>query len=115
MAQNKITEEQKKLVLQEQALKELKEDTQKRLGAMTIYLGELRAQMRRLDALGERLAGVANLDNGEFNFNQELPIGGPELEVAELPHSSGTDVLTEIEDMLSQISDKQNSYRYLNL
>jgi hypothetical protein len=44
VAQNKITEEQKKLVLQEQALKELKEDTQKRLGAMTIYLGELRAQ-----------------------------------------------------------------------
>ncbi|MGM0429969.1 MAG: M23 family metallopeptidase [Pseudomonadota bacterium] len=113
LAQTKISEEQKKLVLQEQALKDLKEDTQKRLGAMTVYLGELRAQMRRLDALGERLAGVANLDNGEFNFNQELPIGGPEIEVAELPQSSGTDVVREIEDMLSQISDKQKQLSLL--
>ncbi|MDV6316016.1 M23 family metallopeptidase [Idiomarina sp. HP20-50] len=113
LAKNKITKEQKKLVLQEQALKELKEDTQKRLGAMTVYLGELRAQMRRLDALGKRLAGVANLDNGEFNFNQEMPIGGPETEVAELPLSSGGDVINEIESMLSQISDKQKQLSLL--
>ncbi|MFD2631721.1 M23 family metallopeptidase [Idiomarina piscisalsi] len=112
-AQAQITEEQKNLILQQKAVKALKEDTQKQLGAMKVYLGELRAQMRRLDALGERLAGVANLDNGEFNFQQEMPIGGPEIEVAELPHASGADVLTDIEDMLSKISDKQKQLSLL--
>ena len=112
-AQAQITEEQKNLILQQKAVKALKEDTQKQLGAMKVYLGELRAQMRRLDALGERLAGVANLDNGEFNFQQEMPIGGPEIEVAELPQASGSDVLTDIEDMLSKISDKQKQLSLL--
>lgn len=113
LAQTKITQEQEKLVLQSKALQALKDDTQKRLGAMTVYLGELRAQMRRLDALGERLATVAKLDNGEFNFNEALPIGGPELVVAELPHSSGSDVVSEIESMLSQIADKQKQLSLL--
>jgi murein DD-endopeptidase MepM/ murein hydrolase activator NlpD len=113
LAQTKITQEQEKLVLQSKALQALKDDTQKRLGAMTVYLGELRAQMRRLDALGERLATVAKLDNGEFNFNDTLPIGGPELVVAELPHSSGNDVVSEIESMLSQIADKQKQLSLL--
>ena len=112
-AQAQITEEQKNLILQQKAVKALKEDTQKQLGAMKVYLGELRAQMRRLDSLGERLAGVANLDNGEFNFQQEMPIGGPEIEVAELPQASGSDVLTDIEDMLSKISDKQKQLSLL--
>ena len=112
-AQAQITEEQKNLILQQKAVKALKEDTQKQLGAMKVYLGELRAQMRRLDALGERLAGVANLDNGEFNFQQEMPIGGPEIEFAELPQASGSDVLTDIEDMLSKISDKQKQLSLL--
>lgn len=112
-AQAQITEEQKSLILQKKAVKGLKEETQKQLGAMKVYLGELRAQMRRLDALGERLAGVANLDNGEFDFQQGLPIGGPEIKVAELPQATGSDVLIEIENMLSKISDKQKQLSLL--
>lgn len=113
LAKQKISEEQRQLALQEVAVAEMREKTEKKLGAMTVYLGELRAQVRRLDALGERLAEKANLTNGEFNFNTEMPIGGPEATVAELPKASGTDVLAEIDQLLNHIADKQKQLSLL--
>lgn len=113
LAQQKITEEQRQLAMQQAAVAEIKASTEKKLGAMTVYLGELRAHVRRLDALGERLASKAKLDNGEFNFDTELPLGGPETEVAELPKSTGTDVLVDIENMLGHIADKQKQLSLL--
>ncbi len=113
VAQAKISEEQKNLALQSQVVAELYNETEKRLGAMTVYLGELRAHMRRLDALGERLADKANLANGEFSFNSEIPLGGPETETVALPKSTGTEVLADIEQMLSKIADKQKQLSLL--
>ncbi|RUO80072.1 hypothetical protein CWI84_07160 [Idiomarina tyrosinivorans] len=112
-AQQRISKEQQQLVLQQQALKSLRAETEKKLGAMTLYLGELRAQMRRLDALGQRLASVAELDNGEFDFSQPVPAGGPELAVADLPKATGGEVLSQIDQMLARISDKQNQLSLL--
>ncbi len=113
IAQQEITEEQRQVALQEAAVAELRTKTEKKLGAMTVYLGELRAQVRRLDALGERLAEKANLTNGEFNFNSDIPLGGPEATVAELPKASGNDVLAEIDQLLNHIADKQKQLSLL--
>lgn len=113
LAQQKITEEQRQLALQQAAVADIKDKTEKRLGAMTVYLGELRAQVRRLDALGERLAEKANLTNGEFNFNHQVPLGGPEAEVAELPKVTDSDVMAEIDSLLNHITDKQKQLSLL--
>ena len=113
VAQEKISEEQKNLALQSKAVADLYSETEKRLGAMTVYLGELRAHMRRLDALGERLAQKANLNNGEFSFESGIPLGGPETEAVALPKSNSTEVLTDIEHMLSKIADKQKQLSLL--
>lgn len=42
------------------------------LAAMAIKIGEMQAQMMRLDALGERVQGLAGVKPEEFNF-RELP------------------------------------------
>lgn len=112
-AQQQISQAQRKVALEQQALAELKQDTEKKLTAMTLYLGELRAQMRRLDALGQRLAQVAEVDNGEFSFDEAMPIGGPETVVTEYPTVDGRDVLQQIDDMLVQLSDKQKQLSLL--
>ncbi len=57
-------------------LEEEKAGVQAHLDAMAIRLGELQAQLMRLDALGDRLVDVANLDAGEFDFSQVPPMGG---------------------------------------
>ena len=52
------------------------------LAAMAVKLGEMQAQMMRLDALGERVQGLAGVKPEEFNF-KELPArGGPEISSA---------------------------------
>ena len=67
------------------------EQTQQRVGdeltAMTAKVAELQARLMRLDALGEQVTQVAQLDNGEFDFSRRPALGGPEL-------TNDTDTLT---------------------
>jgi murein DD-endopeptidase MepM/ murein hydrolase activator NlpD len=51
--------------------------TEQKLQAMTINLAELEARMTRLDALGERLTSMADLQEGEFDFSAPPAVGGP--------------------------------------
>ena len=53
------------------------------LTAMAIKLGEMQAQLMRLDALGERVQGLAGVKPEEFNFKEKPGRGGAE------PSSSG--------------------------
>lgn len=41
-------------------------------------VGVQQAKMARLDALGERIVNLADLEGGEFNFAQQPALGGPE-------------------------------------
>jgi murein DD-endopeptidase MepM/ murein hydrolase activator NlpD len=65
--------------LQQQAgdLGDLQGSTQSQLQAMTINLAELEARMTRLDALGQHLTAMADLEEGEFDFSQPPALGGP--------------------------------------
>ena len=63
---------------QNQQLSEVKRDAQRNLDALAIKLGQLQAQSTRLNALGERLAQMGKLDDGEFDFDQAPPVGGVE-------------------------------------
>ncbi|HWU68831.1 MAG TPA: M23 family metallopeptidase [Stenotrophobium sp.] len=56
----------------------VREDAQRGLDALAVKLGQLQAQSTRLNALGERLAEVGKLDDGEFNFDQQPAVGGVE-------------------------------------
>ena len=48
------------------------------LDALTLRLGNMQAEILRLDALGERLVTRTDLDASEFDFNALPPVGGPE-------------------------------------
>jgi len=49
------------------------------LAAMAAKLGEMQAQLIRLDALGERVQGLAGVKPEEFNFKEMPGRGGPEV------------------------------------
>ena len=49
----------------------------RQLQAMTLNLAELQARMTRLDALGQHLTAMADLEEGEFDFSQAPALGGP--------------------------------------
>src|SRR3954467_11549872 len=46
------------------------------LNAMAVKLGQMQAQLLRLDALGERVASLAGLRPGEFRFSENPGRGG---------------------------------------
>lgn len=51
---------------------------QENLNAMAVKLGQMQAQMMRLDALGDRLAKLSGVNRQEFNFSAQPGRGGAE-------------------------------------
>lgn len=84
-------EEQRESIV---ALRQENEDT---LDALAIRIAKMNAHMIRLDALGRRLTDMADIDDGEFDFDSDPAVGGPEE-----PMSAGSNV--EVPEMLDAIN-----------
>nr|WP_298135604.1 M23 family metallopeptidase [uncultured Pseudomonas sp.] len=56
----------------------LRLDSQRQLDAFAAHVAELQARLTRLDALGERLTELADLDSDEFDFSLNVGQGGAE-------------------------------------
>ncbi|MHB1272982.1 MAG: peptidoglycan DD-metalloendopeptidase family protein [Rhodanobacter sp.] len=69
---------QQQIRRQNAQLADVRKDAQRGVNALAVKLGQLQAQSTRLNALGERLAQAAKLDDGEFNFDQPPAVGGVE-------------------------------------
>ncbi|QDW67149.1 M23 family metallopeptidase [Luteimonas granuli] len=61
---------------QDARLEETRRAAQREVNALAARLGELQAQANRLNALGDRLTRVAQLGDGEFDFNSPVAVGG---------------------------------------
>jgi|TARA_R110000868_G_scaffold750_3_gene5483 murein DD-endopeptidase MepM/ murein hydrolase activator NlpD len=87
------------LSLQRQELEQIRVQTDQELQALTVKLAELQSRLMRLDALGERLVDVANLEAEEFDFSMAPALGGPGSigEAYEAP---------EISDVLNDLADR---------
>ena len=70
---------QASLAAEKRKIDEARSEVASHLDAMGQRLGRLQAQFARVDALGQRLTDMAELDPTEFNFAQEPGLGGPEL------------------------------------
>ena len=58
-------------------LEALKAETGDHLSALTLQLGDLQARATRVEALGERLTQIGQLEDGEFDFRAPPALGGP--------------------------------------
>jgi len=67
---------QAKVAAQDAELATVRDGAQREINALAARLGELQAQANRLNALGERLTRVGQLQDGEFDFDQPVPTGG---------------------------------------
>ncbi|PLW70368.1 M23 family metallopeptidase [Pseudohalioglobus lutimaris] len=68
---------QEELEAQQRELAALQDRAERKLQAMTINLAQLQARLTRLDALGQHLTAMADLEEGEFDFSQPPAMGGP--------------------------------------
>jgi murein DD-endopeptidase MepM/ murein hydrolase activator NlpD len=73
---------------------------QQNLNAMAVKLGEMQAQLTRLDALGERLSSLAGFRPQEFRFSEAPGLGGAAPTLMPPQNLS----LAEFSDKLSTLS-----------
>ncbi|MCP3848659.1 MAG: M23 family metallopeptidase [Gammaproteobacteria bacterium] len=65
------------LASQQDELDAIKQHNQENINTLTKTMAKLQAHIIRLDALGQRLTEVADLDQKAFNFDFEPSMGGP--------------------------------------
>jgi murein DD-endopeptidase MepM/ murein hydrolase activator NlpD len=113
---SEVSELRSALSAQRVQLAGLDKDSHRNLDALALQLGQLQAQATRLNALGERLTHVGKLDDGEFDFNGEPALGGPEEPATgvamSLPLQSGIDNLSaEFDRQQAQLDVLENLLR----
>ncbi|MGB5325206.1 MAG: M23 family metallopeptidase [Pseudomonadales bacterium] len=90
------------------AMAATREQVDLELAALTAQVAVLQARIMRLDALGEQVAQVADLDHGEFDFSQLPALGGPEL-VEESAAAIAPDELQRQLDWLAALVENRES------
>lgn len=102
---------QQRLLSQETELDRTREHTEEQIRALTVKLAELQSRLTRLDALGERLVDVAELDDGEFDFTIPPGVGGPETEAGSY---TPPDIVGALDSLSSMIDDREQQLSVLN-
>ncbi|WP_295385246.1 M23 family metallopeptidase [uncultured Thiodictyon sp.] len=79
--------------------------------AITASLGDMQAELMRVNALGERVAGMAGLDRQEFDFRNPPPQGGPEGGPAQ--DYTIREIASELGSMVSLLKDRKRKLEIL--
>jgi murein DD-endopeptidase MepM/ murein hydrolase activator NlpD len=76
-----IAKWQNRLNGQSQEIERIQSQSRVEMEAVGRRLAAMQARLLRIEALGERVAEVAQLDEGEFRFDEAPAVGGPESDV----------------------------------
>ncbi|MGO9424319.1 MAG: M23 family metallopeptidase [Steroidobacteraceae bacterium] len=93
-------------VLREQAqIEDVRRVLQEKVNALAMRVGQMNANVIRLDALGKRLTRMANLNDGEFDFGNPPALGGAEGadgQPAQIPNLTAM-----VDDLQTQLSSRE--------
>jgi murein DD-endopeptidase MepM/ murein hydrolase activator NlpD len=93
-------------LLREQAqIDDVRRVLQEKVNALAMRVGQMNANVIRLDALGKRLTRMANLDDGEFDFGNPPALGGGEAadgQPAQIPSLTAM-----VDDLQTQLSSRE--------
>jgi murein DD-endopeptidase MepM/ murein hydrolase activator NlpD len=102
---------ERQIRIQTEQISEIKEESVQQIEALTMRLAMLQARLVRLDAVGERITTIANLDAGEFDFSDPIAIGGPAIGVSQSYSAAGfMDAVYQLEQ---QLEDRQQQLEIL--
>jgi len=93
------------LAAQKNETERSREFMQQNLNAMAVKIGEMQAQLTRLDALGERLSSMAGIRPQEFRFSEAPGMGGAQSTT--MPPQNLT--LTQFNEKVAMLSRQMES------
>ncbi len=80
-------------------------EQQMHIDALAARLGQMQAELMRINALGQRLVEMAGLDDGEFAFDAPAGAGGPEQ--ASLRPNKVDAVAQDLAKVLAELDDRK--------
>lgn len=89
-----------------------KQRAQENINALTLRLAQLQSRVVRLDAMGERLTEMAQLDKGEFDFQTAPAQGGPAADDL-LAQADLDDFMASFQDLSKQLDDREQQLAVL--
>jgi len=90
---------------QSEQLATIRQQVDDQVATLATRVGQMQAQLLRLDALGKHLTEVGKLKRGEFDFDQPPALGGPETGAGEGPVVPALDAM--IDSLDAQIDDRR--------
>jgi murein DD-endopeptidase MepM/ murein hydrolase activator NlpD len=103
--QDSISEQQSEIAVARQS-------AQADIDALTLRIGQMQAQMLRLNALGGRLVSQSDLDKDEFDFDAAPAVGGPE-DVINRQSVPLDDFLSMLEQLEIEMADREQKLSVL--
>ena len=97
-----IADMQNEMTISRQELFEERQRVNQTLSLMTAKLAQMRASVVRLDALGEQLTELSDMDAGEFDFSAAPGLGGPEIQ-SQQGYRSNTDMQIDLNSLMQSI------------
>jgi murein DD-endopeptidase MepM/ murein hydrolase activator NlpD len=85
----------------------IRQENEDTLDAMAIRIAQMNARMIRLDALGRRLTEMADLEEGEFDFDTPPALGGPEEPVASGSNVAVPEVVEAMQNLDTQLGNRE--------
>jgi len=92
---------------QRSEIAQTRQQTEDTLDALAIRIGQMNARVIRLDALGRRLTEMADLEDGEFDFDSAPAIGGPEEEPYVAGSAEVPELLNAMAGLNSQLDNRE--------
>ncbi|MDX1499544.1 MAG: M23 family metallopeptidase [Woeseiaceae bacterium] len=85
----------------------IRQENEDTLDALAIRIAQMNARIIRLDALGRRLTDMADIEEGEFDFDSEPAVGGPEEPVMSGSGVLVPDVLEAMATLDTQLDNRE--------
>ncbi len=101
-----VSDWRREIAEQKQQVADAKQKAQAYINALSLRVGELQAHVMRLDALGQRLTKMADLDKGEFDFDQPPAQGGPE-DAADMSPEDTQGILHSMDTLASRLDNRE--------
>lgn len=102
-----VAELDEELQLERQQIQLIRRENEDTLDALAIRIAQMNARVIRLDALGRRLTEMAEIEEGEFDFDSVPAVGGPEEPLATGSNIAIPDVVDAMQFLDAQLNNRE--------
>jgi len=106
-----VSEWRAKLQAQQEEVESLRQRSAAESQAVGRQLAQMQARLLRMEALGARVTEVAELDKGEFSFDQPAPQGGPVDTPSKAPEFS--ELMVSMDELAAGLKARESELEIL--